>query len=103
MTTRGGGLGLAYENVIITTKSDPEAFPSALRQKRKTQTKHHETGDKGTLVGVALDSCHFLIKLAESMFITQVSEKCPACGHLEAYSKEMQVRLRVDLTHTKTK
>ncbi|KAH9487200.1 DNA-directed RNA polymerase I subunit RPA12 [Psilocybe cubensis] len=60
----------SYENVIITTKSDPEAFPSALRQKRKTQTKHHDTGDKGTLV----------------------SEKCPVCGHLEAYSKEMQLR-----------
>jgi hypothetical protein len=41
---------LAYENVSITTRSDPEAFPSALRQKRKTQTKHHDTGDQGTLV-----------------------------------------------------
>ncbi|KAF8961012.1 hypothetical protein BDZ97DRAFT_1830881 [Flammula alnicola] len=40
----------SYENVIITTRSDPEAFPSALRQKRKTQTKQHETGDQGTLV-----------------------------------------------------
>ncbi|KJA29477.1 hypothetical protein HYPSUDRAFT_176452 [Hypholoma sublateritium FD-334 SS-4] len=60
----------SYENVSITTRSAPEAFPSALRQKRKTQTKHHETGDQGTLV----------------------SEKCPACGHLQAYSKEMQLR-----------
>lgn len=41
---------LAYENVSITTRSDPEAFPSALRQKRKTQTKQHATGDQGTLV-----------------------------------------------------
>lgn len=40
----------AYENVIITTRSSAEAFPSALRQKRKTQTKHHEKGDQGTLV-----------------------------------------------------
>ncbi|KAF8885223.1 hypothetical protein CPB84DRAFT_1788449 [Gymnopilus junonius] len=61
----------SYENVIITTRSAPEAFPSALRQKRKIQTKLHETGDQGTLV----------------------SEKCPACGHLEAYSKVMQVRV----------
>ncbi|KAF5312676.1 hypothetical protein D9619_003572 [Psilocybe cf. subviscida] len=60
----------SYENVIITTRSDPEAFPSVLRQKRKTQTKQHETGDQGTLV----------------------TEKCPACGHMQAYSKEMQVR-----------
>ncbi|KAF4623571.1 hypothetical protein D9613_001558 [Agrocybe pediades] len=60
----------SYENVVITTHSHPEAFPSALRQKRKTQTKHHDTGDMGTLV----------------------SEKCPACGHMEAYSKEKQLR-----------
>ena len=45
---------VAYENVIITTYSSAEAFPSALRQKRKTQTKHHEKGDQGTLVS---DSC----------------------------------------------
>ncbi|KAF8150388.1 DNA-directed RNA polymerase I kDa polypeptide [Mycena galopus ATCC 62051] len=55
----------SYENTEITTRSDPDAFPSALRQKRKTQTKLHETGDQGTLV----------------------AEKCPSCGALEAYSK----------------
>ncbi|KAF8809382.1 DNA-directed RNA polymerase I kDa polypeptide [Phlegmacium glaucopus] len=60
----------SYENVIITTRSGAEAFPSTLRQKRKTQTKHHEKGDQGTLV----------------------AEKCPTCGHMEAYSKEMQLR-----------
>ena len=37
---------IAYENIEITTRSHPEAFPSALRQKRKTQTKVHE-GDAG--------------------------------------------------------
>lgn len=35
---------VAYENIEITTRSHPEAFPSALRQKRKTQTKVHEAG-----------------------------------------------------------
>ncbi|KAF8060881.1 DNA-directed RNA polymerase I kDa polypeptide [Lyophyllum atratum] len=60
----------SYENIEITTRSHPDAFPSALRQKRKTQTKLHEKGDQGTLV----------------------SEKCPGCGHLSAYSKEMQLR-----------
>ncbi|KAF8980126.1 DNA-directed RNA polymerase I kDa polypeptide [Cyathus striatus] len=60
----------SYENTVITTRSHPDAFPSALRQKRKTQTKLHEKGDQGTLV----------------------AEKCPACGHMEAYSKEMQLR-----------
>jgi hypothetical protein len=29
------------------------------------------------------------------IFCLQVSEKCPECGHLEAYSKEMQVRCTV--------
>lgn len=42
----------AYEDIEITTRSHPDAFPSALRQKRKTQTKHHETGDQGTLVRI---------------------------------------------------
>ncbi|KAJ7075006.1 DNA-directed RNA polymerase I kDa polypeptide [Mycena belliarum] len=60
----------SYENTEIMTRSDPDAFPSALRQKRKTQTKRHEGGDRGTLV----------------------SEKCPSCGALEAYSKVMQLR-----------
>lgn len=60
----------SYESVVTTTRSHPDAFPSALRQKRKTQTKHHAQGDQGTLV----------------------AEKCPSCGHLEAYSKEMQLR-----------
>ncbi|RDB15617.1 DNA-directed RNA polymerase I subunit RPA12 [Hypsizygus marmoreus] len=60
----------SYEDIEITTRSHPEAFPSALRQKRKTQTKQHKKGDQGTLV----------------------SEKCPSCGHLEAYSKELQLR-----------
>lgn len=60
----------SYENIRITTHSHPDAFPSALRQKRKTQTKHHEGADQGTAV----------------------SEKCPNCGHMEAYSKELQVR-----------
>jgi hypothetical protein len=27
-----------------------------------------------------------------TFFSFQVSEKCPSCGNLEAYSKEMQVR-----------
>ena len=40
----------AYDNIVITTRSHPDAFPSALRQKRKTQTKQHEKGDQGTLV-----------------------------------------------------
>ncbi|KAI5897302.1 DNA-directed RNA polymerase I kDa polypeptide [Schizophyllum commune H4-8] len=60
----------SYEDIEITTRSHPDAFPSALRQKRKTQTKHHETGDQGTLV----------------------AEKCPNCAHMQAYSKEMQLR-----------
>ena len=40
----------AYDNIVITTRSHPDAFPSALRQKRKTQTKQHDKGDQGTLV-----------------------------------------------------
>lgn len=32
----------AYENIEITTRSHPDAFPSALQQKRRTQTKTHD-------------------------------------------------------------
>ena len=32
----------AYENIEIITRSHPDAFPSALSQKRKTQTKIHQ-------------------------------------------------------------
>ncbi|KAI0027267.1 transcription factor S-II-domain-containing protein [Vararia minispora EC-137] len=60
----------SYENIEITTRSHPEAFPSSLRQKRKTQTKVHEAG-AGRL---------------------KVTEKCPECGHMEAYSEEKQMR-----------
>ncbi|KNZ79354.1 DNA-directed RNA polymerase I subunit RPA12 [Termitomyces sp. J132] len=77
----------SYENTEITTRSHPDAFPSALQQKRKTQTKRHEKGDQGTLVrGPTRALC--LVTLT----FGQVSEKCPACGHLSAYSKEMQLR-----------
>ncbi|KAH8799546.1 DNA-directed RNA polymerase I kDa polypeptide [Flagelloscypha sp. PMI_526] len=61
----------SYEGIIITTRSHPDAFPSPLRQKRKTQTIAHEGGDRGTLVA---------------------SEKCPECGHMGAFSKELQMR-----------
>ncbi|GAW02716.1 DNA-directed RNA polymerase I kDa polypeptide [Lentinula edodes] len=60
----------SYENIKITTRSHPDAFPSALRQKRKTQTKTHDSDNLGDLV----------------------SEKCPACNHPEAYSKALQLR-----------
>ncbi|KAF8892634.1 DNA-directed RNA polymerase I kDa polypeptide [Infundibulicybe gibba] len=60
----------AYERMVITTRSHPDAFPSALQQRRKTQTKRHAEGDRGTLV----------------------AEKCPECGGMEAWSKEMQLR-----------
>ncbi|KAH9994510.1 DNA-directed RNA polymerase I kDa polypeptide [Russula vinacea] len=50
----------SYENSKITTHSHPDAFPSSLRQLRKTMTK--------------------------------VTETCPECGHMEAYSKEIQMR-----------
>jgi hypothetical protein len=69
----------AYENVIITTRSDPEAFPSALRQKRKTQTKHHETGDQGTLVRRLLEQV-FLAKHSRIIGVREVPIMWPYGG-----------------------
>lgn len=60
----------AYENIVITTRSHPDAFPSALRQKRKTQTKIHESSETRMIV----------------------TEQCPNCGYHEAYSEEKQMR-----------
>ncbi|KAI0344174.1 DNA-directed RNA polymerase I kDa polypeptide [Trametopsis cervina] len=60
----------SYENIEIITRSHPDAFPSALRQKSKTQTKTHNSEDA----------------------LLKVTEKCPNCGHMEAFSKEMQLR-----------
>ncbi|KAG9310389.1 hypothetical protein JVU11DRAFT_9526 [Chiua virens] len=59
----------SYENTEIITRSHPDAFPSALRQKRKTQTKVHH-----------------------GKVLPKVTEKCPACGHLEAFYEEKQMR-----------
>ncbi|CAL1696867.1 unnamed protein product [Somion occarium] len=61
----------SYEDIEIITRSHPDAFPSALAQKRKTQTKVHE---------------------GEDLNLLKVTEKCPSCGHMEAYSKELQLR-----------
>ncbi|KIY61746.1 hypothetical protein CYLTODRAFT_427368 [Cylindrobasidium torrendii FP15055 ss-10] len=61
----------SYENIKIRTQTHPDAFPSALRQKRKTQTKSHEGADLGTF---------------------ESNEKCPVCGHLGAYGKDRQMR-----------
>ncbi|KAH9836661.1 DNA-directed RNA polymerase I kDa polypeptide [Rhodofomes roseus] len=60
----------SYENIEIVTRSHPDAFPSPLRQKGKTQTKVHEANDA----------------------LLKVTEKCPECGHMEAFSREMQLR-----------
>ncbi|KAI9454722.1 hypothetical protein HD554DRAFT_2149904 [Boletus coccyginus] len=59
----------SYENIEIITHSHPDAFPSALRQKRKTQTKIHQ-----------------------GKVLPKVTEKCPACGHHEAFYEEKQMR-----------
>lgn len=80
----------AYENIEIVTRSHPEAFPSALRQKRKTQTKVHAANEDLLKVGYHPSPRPFHASQPFQSF--QVTEKCPECGHMEAYSKEAQVR-----------
>jgi len=60
----------SYENTVVTTRSHPDAFPSALRLKRTTQTKIHEGADLGT----------------------KCTELCPKCGHGESWYREAQTR-----------
>ncbi len=40
----------AYENIVVSTQSHPNAFPSALKMKKATLTKIHEGADLGTKV-----------------------------------------------------
>lgn len=79
---------LAYENIVITTRSHPEAFPSVLRQKRKTQTKVHESGETRMIVRYFI---YFARTPLTILICVQVTEQCPNCGHDEAYSEEKQV------------
>ena len=52
----------AYENIEITTRSHPDAFPSALRQARKTQTK--KLNDTEGLQRVILHLLQHILRLA---------------------------------------
>lgn len=85
----------AYENIEIITRSHPDAFPSALRQKRKTQTRIHE--------GKVLPKVRHHMPIHPGLVIesTQVTEKCPACGHPEAFYEEKQVRPQIMCPSTK--
>ncbi|KAK7008154.1 DNA-directed RNA polymerase subunit [Favolaschia claudopus] len=68
----------SYENIEITTRSDPDAFPSALRQKRKTQTKLHDSGNQGTLVSEAYSKEIQLRSVDEG---TTIFLQCTTCNH----------------------
>lgn len=62
-----------YDNLTITTKSHPSAFPSALLQKR--QLVHTATGAEGMRAKEAT-----------------IKEDCPQCGHDEMHFYTMQMR-----------
>jgi DNA-directed RNA polymerase I subunit RPA12 len=79
----------AYENSKIATHSHPDAFPSSLRQLRKTTTKVHEGSD--ALLKVTIVT--LFGEMLWTFYVGQVTETCPECGHMEAYSKEIQVRV----------
>lgn len=62
-------LDTAYENIEITTRSHPDAFPSALQQKRKTQTKTHHadevrlkvSGERAVIKAVDMSTFFFFV------------------------------------------
>ncbi|KAI9057851.1 hypothetical protein FKP32DRAFT_1582969, partial [Trametes sanguinea] len=59
-----------YENIEIVTRSLPDMFLNALRQKQKTQTKVHAVNED----------------------LLKVTEKCPECGHMATYLKNAQLQ-----------
>ncbi|WFD05916.1 DNA-directed RNA polymerase I core subunit rpa12 [Malassezia vespertilionis] len=63
-----------YDNMSIVTHSNPEAFPSVLRQKRQ-------------LVSNALDE-----NAAMATEQTTIKEKCPGCGNEEMNYHTLQLR-----------
>lgn len=63
-----------YDDLTITTRSHPNAFPSALRQKR--QLVHTEQGHEGQ----------------ERAKEATIQESCPKCGHDEMHFYTMQMR-----------
>ncbi|KAG8928272.1 DNA-directed RNA polymerase I core subunit rpa12 [Tulasnella sp. 419] len=60
----------SFENIEVTTRSHPDAFPSALRDARKIQTQQHDT----------------------NVVQTEEDETCPKCQHPRALAKAMQTR-----------
>jgi DNA-directed RNA polymerase I subunit RPA12 len=77
----------AYDNIEVTTRSHPDAFPSALKEKRTTQTKVHETYDASTFVRIF----YFCSECA--LISGQTNDvKCARCEQLGAYYTQAQTR-----------
>ncbi len=62
--------GLAYENQVITTRSNAQAFPSSLRQKKTSLVQQREVEKKKVYV----------------------DEDCEKCGNKQMSVKTMQLR-----------
>jgi DNA-directed RNA polymerase I subunit RPA12 len=60
----------AYENQVITTRSNPSAFPSALRQKKTSLVQQRDVEKKKVYV----------------------DEDCEKCGNKQMSVKTMQLR-----------
>ncbi|EPQ27973.1 uncharacterized protein PFL1_06880 [Pseudozyma flocculosa PF-1] len=63
-----------YDNLRVTTKSHPSAFPSALRQKRQLVSTAANYDD------------------AAAPAEATIKEKCPGCGHDEMNFHTLQMR-----------
>ncbi|PWN21102.1 hypothetical protein BCV69DRAFT_248705 [Microstroma glucosiphilum] len=66
-----------YDNLTLTTRSNPSAFPSALRLKRQLVTTVSSAGDAQD--GARADEA-------------TIKEKCPKCGNEEMRFSTLQMR-----------
>lgn len=66
-----------YDNLTLTTRSNPSAFPSALRLKRQLVTTVSTSGDGQD--GARADEA-------------TIKEKCPKCGNEEMRFSTLQMR-----------
>lgn len=79
----------AYDDIAIVTQSREDAFPSELRQKRKSRTRIREAVETRPIVSTSRPCCQMLMLMITSSL--QETIVCRRCCHDKGYTMEKQV------------